>query len=530
MDGSRGRALHRARGLVPRELEIATLRLTGHDLTIADVVAVARRDVAVGLDRAAERQVQQAAKVVAQIAQGDDPVYGINTGFGDLSTMRIPHDELRALQRNLLRSHAVGVGPPLPEDVVRAVLVLRANTLAAGRSGVRAEVIDLLCDMVNRRVHPVIPRHGSVGASGDLAPLAHAALVLIGEGETIDQGKRRTGADALKAAGLKPIELGAKEGVSLINGTQVMTAIGCLALHDAEVLATTADVVGAMSAEALRSTDRAWDKELHATRPHPGQQAVAANLRSLMAGSPNVASHRFGDPRVQDPYSVRCIPQVHGATRDALAYVRRVLEIEINSVTDNPIVFAEDHRVVSGGNFHGQPVAIALDLATIAVAELADISEARVDRMTNGHTSGLPPFLTRSPGTNSGFMVAQYTSAALVTENRLRAFPASVESVPTSAGMEDHVSMGVHAAHKLVDVVRNTREVLAIEALCAAQGLDLLETTAGPGVEEARRVVRERSARLDEDRALSGDIAAMADSIAREVLIAAVRMRLPELS
>ena len=486
--------------------------------------------MAVGLDRAAERQVGQAARVVAEIAQADDPVYGINTGFGDLSTVRVPHDELRALQRNLVRSHAVGVGPPLPEDVVRAILLLRANTLAAGRSGVRAEVIDLLCDMVNRRVHPVIPRHGSVGASGDLAPLAHAALVLIGEGETIDEGKRRSGADALKAAGLKPLELGPKEGVSLINGTQVMSAIGCLALHDAEVLATTADVVGAMSAEALRATDRAWDQELHATRPHPGQRAVAANLRSLMAASPNVASHRVGDPRVQDPYSVRCIPQVHGASRDALAYARGVLEIEINSVTDNPIVFAEDHRVVSGGNFHGQPVAIALDLATIAVAELADISEARVDRMTNGHTSGLPPFLTRNAGTNSGFMVAQYTSAALVTENRLRAFPASVMSVPTSAGMEDHVSMGAHAAHKFADVVRNTREVLAIEALCAAQGLDLLETTAGPGVEEARRVVRERSARLDEDRALAGDITAMADAIGREVLIAAVRMRLPELS
>jgi histidine ammonia-lyase len=494
------------------------------------VVAVARRDVAVGLDRAAERQVQQAAKVVAQIAEGDDPVYGVNTGFGDLSTVRVPHEDLRALQRNLLRSHAVGVGPPLPEDVVRAVLLLRANTLAAGRSGVRADVIDLLCDMLNRRVHPIIPRHGSVGASGDLAPLAHAALVLIGEGETMDDGKRRPGADALKAAGLKPIELAPKEGVSLINGTQVMTALGCLALHDAEVLATTADVVGAMSAEALRATDRAWDADLHATRPHPGQQAVAANLRSLMAASPNVVSHRVGDPRVQDPYSIRCMPQVHGATRDALAYTRRVLEIEINAVTDNPVVFAEDHRVVSGGNFHGQPVAIALDLATIAVAELADISEARIDRMTNGHTSGLPPFLTRRPGTNSGFMVAQYTAAALVTENRLRAFPASVESVPTSAGMEDHVSMGVHAAHKLVDVVRNTREVLAIEALCAAQGLDLLDTVTGPGIEEARRVVRERSARVDEDRALSGEISAMADAIARDVLIAAVRMRLPELS
>jgi len=491
---------------------------------------VARGDVAVGLDRAAERSVQQAAKVVAEMAERDDPVYGVNTGFGDLSTVRVPHDQLRALQRNLLRSHAVGVGPDLPHDVVRGILLLRANTLAAGRSGVRADVIDLLCDMLNRRVHPRIPMHGSVGASGDLAPLAHAALVLIGEGEATESDRRRSGAEALRAAGLKPIELGPKEGVSLINGTQVMTAIGCLALHDAEVLATTADVVGAMSAEALRGTDRAWDEDLNASRPHPGQQAVAANLRALMAGSPNVASHRTGDPRVQDPYSIRCIPQVHGATRDALAYTRRVLEIEINAITDNPIVFAEDDRIVSGGNFHGQPVAIALDLATIAVAELADISEARIDRMTNGHTSGLPPFLSPSAGTNSGFMVAQYTAAALVTENRLRSFPASVESLPTSAGMEDHVSMGVHAAHKLTEVVRNTREVLAIEALCGAQGLDLLGATTGPGIEEARRVVRERSARLVEDRALSGEIASMADAIAREIFIAAVRARVGDLA
>src|SRR5881409_3286054 len=530
MDRPRGRALHRARGLVPRELEIATLRLTGRDLTIADVVAVARRDVAVGLDRAAERQVEQAAKVVAEMARADEPVYGINTGFGDLSTVRIPHDELRALQRNLVRSHAVGVGPPLPEDVVRAILVLRANTLAAGHSGVRAEVIDLLCDMVNRRVHPAIPRHGSVGASGDLAPLAHAALVLMGEGEAIDHGKRTGGAEALKAAGLKPIELEPKEGVSLINGTQVMTAIGCLALHDAEVLATTADVVGAMSAEALRATDRAWYAELHATRPHPGQQAVAANLRALMAGSPNVASHRRGDPRVQDPYSVRCMPQVHGATRDALAYVRRVLEIEINSVTDNPIVFAEDRRVVSGGNFHGQPVAIALDLAAIALTELADISEARVDRLTNGHTSGLPPFLTPDAGTSSGFMVAQYTAAALLAEDRLRAVPASVQSIPTSAGMEDHVSMGVHAAHKVAEIARNTRDVLAIEALCAAQGIDLLHATTASGTEEARRVIRERVATLGRDRVLAPDIAAIAEVIARERLLAGVRARLPDLS
>ncbi|MGH2499321.1 MAG: histidine ammonia-lyase [Candidatus Limnocylindria bacterium] len=508
---------------------MTTLRITGRDLTIADVVAVSRRGESVALDRAAEQRVAAAAKAVAALVESDEPIYGVNTGFGDLSRVRIAKDQLRALQRNLLRSHAVGVGEPLPADVTRAVLLLRANTLAAGRSGVRAETIDLLLDMLNRGVHPVIPMHGSVGASGDLAPLAHAALVLIGEGEAIHDGKRKDAADALKHAGLKPLELHPKEALSLINGTQVMTAIGCLALHDAEVLAVTADIVGAMSAEALRATDRAWDEALHAERPHPGQLAVAANLRRLVHASPLVASHRVGDPRVQDPYSIRCMPQVHGASRDALAYTRRVLEIEINAVTDNPLVFADEKRIVSGGNFHGQPVAIALDLATIAVAELADISETRIDRMTTGHTSGLPPFLTSEPGLNSGFMVAQYTAAALVAENRLRAMPASVESIPTSADMEDHVSMGVHAAHKLAAVVRNTRDVIAIESLCAAQGLDLLGAGSSAPVEAARRVVRERVPRLEEDRALAPDVAAMSDVVSRELLIAAVRQHVPGL-
>ena len=508
---------------------MTTLRLTGSDLTIADVVAVARGGVAVALDRAAEHRVAEAAKLVAELASGDAPVYGVNTGFGDLATVRVAPDRVKELQLNLVRSHAVGVGTPLDKDVVRAILLLRANGLAAGRSGVKTHTIELLLEMLDRGVLPVIPQHGSVGASGDLAPLAHAALVLIGEGEAFVDGVRMPGGEALRRKGLSPIELAAKEGLALINGTQVMTAIGCLALHDAEVLASSADIIGAMSAEALRSTDAAWDEALHAARPHPGQQIVAANLRALMSGSSNVASHRTNDPRVQDPYSVRCMPQVHGATRDALAYVRRVLEIEINAVTDNPLVFAEERRIVSGGNFHGQPVAIALDTATIAVAELADVSEARVDRMTNGHTSGLPAFLSSDPGMNSGFMVAQYTAAALVTENRLRSFPASVESLPTSAGMEDHVSMGTHAAHKLAAVVRNTRDVLAIEALCAAQGIDLLHATGTPGVEEGRRVVRERVAMLGRDRVLAPDITAIAEVIGREVLLAAVRARLPDL-
>ncbi|HEV2250020.1 MAG TPA: histidine ammonia-lyase [Candidatus Limnocylindria bacterium] len=502
---------------------MATLRIDGNSLTIADVVSVARRETPVALDRASEQLVRAAARLVAEFADGDEPIYGINTGFGDLSQVRIPRADLATLQLNLLRSHAAGVGDPLPADITRAVLLLRANTLAAGRSGVRPEIIDLLLDLLNRGVHPVIPMHGSVGASGDLAPLAHAALVLVGEGEAAFDGKVMSGADALKRADLKPLELAPKEALALINGTQVMTAIGCLALHDAEVLCTSADIIGALSSEALRATDAAWDASLNAERPHPGQETVAANLRRLVHGSPIIASHRFGDPRVQDPYSIRCMPQVHGASRDALAYTRRVLEVEINSVTDNPLVFAEEKRIVSGGNFHGQPVAIALDLATIAVAELADISESRIDRMTNGRTSGLPAFLSPDPGRHSGFMVAQYTAAALVTENRLRAMPASVESIPTSADMEDHVSMGVHAAHKLAAVVRNTRDVLAIESLCAAQGLDLLGMTSSAAVEAARRVVREHVPTLAADRALAPDISTMRDVIERDLLATAVR-------
>jgi histidine ammonia-lyase len=493
-------------------------------------VAVARHNVAIALERHAEQRVHAAAKLVDDIVKRDEPVYGVNTGFGDLATERIPVADLKILQRNLVRSHAVGVGDPLPTDVVRAAMLLRANTLAAGRSGVRGETLRLLIDMLDRGVHPVIPMYGSVGASGDLAPLAHMALVLIGEGEAFHDGKRKSAADALKHADLKAVELGPKEGLSLINGTQVMTAIGCLALHDAEVLATSADVISAMSAEALRATDQAWEEAIHYARPHPGQRAVAANLRALVTGSPIRESHRHGDPRVQDPYSVRCIPQVHGATRDALGYVRRVIETEIDSVTDNPLVFPEDGRVLSGGNFHGQPVSLALDLAAIAVAQLGDISEARIDRLTNGHTSGLPPFLTLRPGSNSGFMVAQYTAAALVAEDRLRAVPASIQSIPTSAGMEDHVSMGVHAAHKLTAIVRNVRDILAIEALCAAQGLDLLKMRSSEPLEAARHIVREQSAFLDDDRSLAPDIARAADAIGREVLVTGVRQRLRELT
>jgi len=499
-----------------------TVRLNGLDLTIAEIVAVARERVVVELDPAARAGIRASADLVAEVAWGPDAVYGVNTGFGDLAQIRIAPPDLRRLQQNLLRSHAAGVGPDLPADVVRALLLLRANTLASGYSGVRLETIGALIDLLNADVIPCIPMHGSVGASGDLAPLAHAALVLIGEGEAWYRQTRLPGRDALAAAGLRPIELAPKEGVALINGTQVMTAIGALALHDAELLAVTADIVGALSAEALRATDRSWDEGLNRLRRHAGQQVVAANLRALMGESPNVAGHRSGDPRVQDPYSIRCMPQVHGASRDALSYVRTTLQAETNSVTDNPLVFAARRAIVSGGNFHGQPVAIALDLGTIAVAELADIAEARVDRLTNGHTSGLPAFLSRHPGTDSGLMIAQYTAAALVVENRLRSAPASIESISTSAGMEDHVSMGVHAAHKFAAVVRTTADVLAIEALCAAQGLDLLGAKTNDLLRGAYQAIRAIIPTLDRDRPLAADIARASEAVRSGVLAKAV--------
>ena len=502
---------------------VAAIQLTGHDLTVDDVEAVALHGAGAALASEAVDQIEASRALIERVVREERPTYGVNTGFGKLVDVHIDAGQAAELQLNLLRSHACGVGAPFPDEVVRAAILLRANALAKGTSGVRRELVQLLVDLLGAGVLPVVPSRGSLGASGDLAPLAHLALVLVGEGEAMFEDKRMSGADALRRADLKPLELGPKEALALINGTQVMTAIGCLALHDAETLATTADIVGALSAEALRATDAAWDEALQDSRPHPGQRVVAANLRRLVHGSPIIASHKVGDPRVQDPYSIRCMPQVHGASRDALAYTRHVLEVEINSVTDNPIVFADQKRIVSGGNFHGQPVAIALDLATIAVAELADISESRVDRMTNGHTSGLPPFLTSDAGMNSGFMVAQYTAAALVTENRMRSMPASVESIPTSADMEDHVSMGVHAAHKLAAIVTNTRNVLAIEALCAAQGLDLLGMTSAPGVEAARRVIREHVSKLESDRPLAPDISTMRDVIARDLLATAVR-------
>jgi histidine ammonia-lyase len=448
--------------------------------------------------------------VVERVVADGRTVYGVTTGFGDLSNVGIDPAQTAELQRNLVRSHAAGVGEPLPSEVVRAMLLLRANALAIGLSGVRPELVELLCGMLNAEVHPVVPSRGSVGASGDLAPLAHLALVVIGEGEAwLDEGGPGAGGEALIRAGLRPLELEAKEGLALLNGTQLMAALAALALHDARRLAQSADVIGAMSLEAMLGTAVAFDEALIAARPHPGQLAVAAHLRALLAGSEIGASHAASRHRLQDPYSLRCMPQVHGAVRDALDQLERVLQVEMNAVTDNPLVFP-DGLVISGGNFHGEPLALAIDYAKAAVTELASISERRTARLLDAHLSGLPAFLTDEPGLRSGLMIAQYTAAALVNELQTLAHPASVDTIPTSANQEDHVSMGATGALHLREVLDRAETVLAIEALCAAQGLDYrAPMRPGAGVAHAHALVRGRVSHLSEDRSPAPDIAAI---------------------
>lgn len=488
------------------------VELTGHDLTIADVVAVARRDDRVSLAPDAAGRMRASRAMVERLVAEGRTAYGITTGFGDLADVRIEPAQSAELQRNLVRSHAAGVGEPLPRDVVRAMLLLRANALAVGLSGVRPALVELLCGMLNAEVHPVVPSRGSVGASGDLAPLAHLALVVIGEGEAwLDDAGPGPGREVLERAGLQPLALEAKEGLALLNGTQLMAALTSLALADARTLAVSADVIGAMSLEAMLGTAAAFDRALIEARPHPGQLAVAAHLCALLEDSAIRASHAESTHRLQDPYSLRCMPQVHGAVRDALDQLERVLTIEMNAATDNPLVFP-DGRVVSGGNFHGEPLALSADYAKAAVAELAAISERRSARLVDGHLSGLPPFLTDAPGLRSGLMIAQYAAAAMVNELQVLAHPASVDSLPTSANQEDHVSMGATAALHLAATVEKARTVLAIEALCAAQGLDYrAPMRPGAGVARAHRLVRERVPHLAEDRPPSPDIGALAE-------------------
>ncbi len=485
------------------------IELDGASLSLAQTEAVAKGE-AISLSAAARERMEASRRFVEQIIARGEVAYGINTGFGALSEVTIPNDELRELQINLVRSHACGVGDPLPENVVRAMLLHRANVLAKGYSGCRPLIVETLIAMLNNGVHPIIPAKGSVGASGDLAPLAHQALVAIGEGEAFYRGERMAGGDALLRAGIEPLMLEAKEGLALLNGTQAMTAVGGLALVDAFKLANAADVIGAMTLEALRGTPVAFDEKIHAVRPHSGQRESARRLRALIEHSEIRESHRdkVGDPRVQDAYALRCMPQVHGAVRDALEHARQIVEIEINSATDNPLIFApsgnQAGEVLSGGNFHGEPVSLAYDYAAIAVADLATISERRVERLVNPALSGLPAFLSPHPGTNSGLMIAQVTAAALIAENNVLAHPASVFTLPTSANKEDHVSMGMTAALKLAQIVRNVEIVLAIELLCAAQGLEFLKPLKpSPRLSVVYHKVRERVPALERDAQLS---------------------------
>jgi histidine ammonia-lyase len=494
------------------------LLLDGNRLDLDTLEAVARGARTVGLAPEAREAVVRARRVVDEAVAKGAPIYGVNTGFGSFSDVHIPADRLRDLQQNLVRSHAAGVGEPLSEAETRGLMVLRANVLAKGFSGVRLETLERLVDMVNRRVHPVIPAQGSVGASGDLAPLAHLALVLTGEGEAIYEGRRVAGAEALRAAGLEPVVLEAKEGLALINGTQLMTAVAGLALADAERLVRAADVLGAMSLDALQGTDVAFDPRIHAPRPHPGQGASARNLRRLLAGSAIRESHRDCG-KVQDAYSLRCIPQVHGAARDALAYVAATVAVEMNAATDNPMVFADTGELLSGGNFHGEPVAMAADVMAIAVAELGGISERRIERLVNPALSGLPAFLARDGGVESGLMLAHVTAAALASENKVLAHPASVDSIPTSANKEDHVSMGATAARKAARVVANTARILAVEAVAAAQALEFrkpLETS--PPLVAAFRRLRESIPAYEGDRFVSPDLERAAELVRTGVL------------
>jgi histidine ammonia-lyase len=490
---------------MPKRTSKSPVVVDGETLSLEAVEAVAS-GASCTLSAGAVRRVKASRRAVDAAVAGGRVVYGVNTGFGQLANVSIPGDKLEELQENLIRSHAAGAGRPLDPRIVRAILALRANCLARGHSGLKLETLERMLAMLAAGIVPVVPEKGSVGASGDLAPLAHIALSLIGEGEVFYRGRRTSAKSAFTRARLSPVRLAPKEGIALINGTQVMTAIGALALLDAERLAVAADIVGSMTLEALQGSHRAFDRRIHDARPQRGQGASAANLRRLLAGSAIERAHADCG-RVQDAYSLRCMPQVHGAARDTLRFVREVLEIEVNASTDNPMVFAESGDLVSGGNFHGQPVAIACDHLAIGTCSLASISERRIERLVNPALSDLPPFLAKDAGLNSGFMMAHVTAAACVSENKVLAHPASVDTIPTSAGKEDHVSMGVHAARKAAEVVDNAVTVLAIELLAAAQALDFLAPLkAGRGAEAAHRFVRRHVAGMDRDRILAPDI------------------------
>lgn len=499
-----------------------TVAIDGENLTISDVVQVARYNKKVELAAAAIEKIQKSRDVIERAIKDGRTVYGVNTGFGELSSVSIGSKDLTKLQVNLIRSHSAGVGEPFSIDAVRGMMLLRANALAKGYSGVRLEVIQTLIELLNSGITPIVPQQGSVGSSGDLAPLAHMALVMIGEGEVFHNGKRMDGLEALKKAGIKPLELQAKEGVALINGTQPMTSVGALTVHDSFCTIKDAIIAASLTLEALRGTRAALNERIHAIRPHEGQNDVARAMKLILDDSEINQSHA-NCGKVQDAYSLRCSPQVLGATLDTIRYVESVIETELNSATDNPLVFSEDGSVLSGGNFHGQPIALAMDFLGIALSELANISERRINRLVNPHLSGLPAFLTTEGGLESGMMIAQYTAAALVSENKILAHPASVDSIPTSADQEDHVSMGTIAARKAASILENVKNVIAIEYMCAAQAIDLLAPLKpSKALDAVKGCIRKDVDKLEDDRPLSPDICKIRELMKNGLLLAAI--------
>jgi len=499
-------------------------------LRLETLVRIAREDAHVRLSEDAQARIQKSRNLIEQWVEDERTIYGITTGFGALSNVTISKADTRRLQENILMSHAAGVGESLVEETVRAVMALRIKDFCNGHSGIRLETTELLVKLLNKGVYPVVPEKGSVGASGDLAPLAHMALVLCGKGDAFYKGKRVSGAEALKRCGLAPVQLEAGEGLALINGTQVMTAIGGLATFDAIRLAKTADIGAAMSLEVLMGSRTEFDPRIHQIRPHPGQAASADNMLRLTQNSEIISSHEDCD-RVQDAYTLRCSPQVHGASKDAITYTKKVIETEMNSSTNNPLIFPDSEEFLLGGNFHGQPVALALDFLCIGVSELANISERRIERLVNPQLSGLPAFLVADGGLNSGFMIAQYTAAALVSENKILSHPASVDSIPTSANKEDHVSMGTIAARKCREIVKNAEQVIAIELLCGAQAMDLFTNMkSGEGTLAAYGVIREAVSHLEKDRILAQDIETMVNLIRSDKIVDAVEKAVGELN
>jgi len=478
-------------------------------MTTEDLVAIARYEATVRLTEESEKRILSTRKLIEHWVQEEKIIYGVTTGFGALSDVIISKEDTWQLQKNILMSHAAGVGNPLDKETVRAVMALRVKDLARGHSGIRLETVNHLIKILNRGICPIVPEKGSVGASGDLAPLAHLCLVLIGQGEAFYKDQRISGMEALRKCGMAPIQLEAGEGLALVNGTQVMTAIGGLAVYDSLKLAKMSDIAAAMSLEVLMGSRTEFDPRIHRVRPHPGQAAAADNMGRITQNSEIISSHKDCS-RIQDAYTLRCSPQVHGASKDAITYARKVVETEMNSSTNNPLIFAESQEFLLGGNFHGQPVALAMDFLCMALCELANISERRIERLVNPQLSGLPAFLVRDGGLNSGFMIAQYTAASLVSENKVLSHPACVDSIPTSANKEDHVSMGSISARKCREIVKNTEYVIAIELLCGAQAMDLFTNMKpGEGTLVAYRIIRDNVPHLDKDRILSKDIETM---------------------